>query len=151
MERTLVILKPDCLQRRLAGRILSRLEDKGFRLAALKMLKLDRALAERLYSVHKGRDFYEPLLAFMTSSPSIALVIEGPSTIAVVRGMLGSTVGTEAVPGTIRGDFALSARLNLVHASDSPESASREIGILFDSSELHDYELANGRWVVPAP
>jgi nucleoside-diphosphate kinase len=150
MEQTLVILKPDCVQRRLTGRILARFEDKGLRLAALKMVKMDRSLAERLYAVHKGRDFYEPLLGFMTSSPCVALIIEGPSAIGVVRGMLGATAGTEAAPGTIRGDFGLSSRLNLVHASDSPDSAAREIGILFEASEIHHYELANGRWVVPA-
>jgi len=149
MERTLVILKPDCVQRRLVGRILARFEDKGLRIVAMKMLKLDRPLAERLYSVHKGRDFYEPLMAFMTSSPCISLVIDGPAAIQVVRGMLGPTAGTEAPPGTIRGDFGLSSRLNLVHASDSRESAEREIAILFQPSELVDYELANGRWVVP--
>jgi nucleoside-diphosphate kinase len=149
MERTLAILKPDCVQRRLIGRVLSRFEDKGLRLVALKMLHMDRALAERLYAVHKGRDFYEPLLAFMTSSPCVALVLEGPSGIAVIRGMLGSTAGTEAAPGTIRGDFGLSSRLNLVHASDSPDSAAREIGCLFRADELHDYELASGSWVVP--
>jgi nucleoside-diphosphate kinase len=149
MERTLVILKPDCVQRRLVGRILARFEDKGLRIVAMKLLKLDRPLAERLYSVHKGRDFYEPLMAFMTSSPCIPLIVEGPAAIQVVRAMLGPTAGTEAAPGTIRGDFGLSSRLNLVHASDSPESATREIEILFQPAEQLDYELANGRWVVP--
>ena len=149
MERTLVILKPDSVQRRLVGRILARFEEKGLRLVALKLLWMDRLLAERLYAVHKGRDFYEPLLAFMTSSPCVALVLEGPSAIAVVRGMLGPTAGTEAPPGTIRGDFGLSSRLNLTHGSDSPESAQREIGILFQPAELLSYELANGHWVVP--
>ena len=149
MERTLGILKPDCVQRRLAGRILARFEDKGLRIIAVKMLKMDRPLAERLYAVHKGRDFYEPLVAFMTSSPCIALVIEGSSAIPVVRGMLGPTAGTEAPPGTIRGDFGLSSRFNLVHASDSQESATREIATIFQSFELVDYELANGHWVVP--
>jgi nucleoside-diphosphate kinase len=149
MERTLAILKPDCVQRRLIGRILSRFEDKGLRLMALKMLRMDRALAERLYAVHKGRDFYEPLLGFMTSSPCVALVLEGPAAISVVRGMLGPTAGTEAPAGTIRGDLGLSSRLNLVHASDSPESAAREISCLFRADELHDYELASGCWVVP--
>jgi nucleoside-diphosphate kinase len=149
MEQTLVILKPDCVQRRLVGRILARFEDKGLKLVALKMLQMDRPLAERLYGVHNGRDFYEPLLAFMTSSPAIALVIEGPDAIRVVRGMLGPTAGTEAPPGTIRGDFGLSSRLNLTHASDSPESAVREIGVLFQPHELLNYEIASGRWVVP--
>ena len=149
MDRTLVIVKPDCVQRRLVGRVLARLEDKGLKIVALKMIQMDLPLAERLYSVHKGRDFYEPLLAFMTSSPAIALVLEGPSVIPVVRGMLGPTAGTEALPGTIRGDFGLSSRLNLLHASDSPESAAREIGILFQPSELLSYEFASGRWVVP--
>ena len=149
MERTLVILKPDCVQRRLVGRLVARFEDKGLRIVAVKFLKMDRSLAERLYGVHKGRDFYEPLLAFMTSSPCIAMVLEGPSAIAVVRGMLGPTAGTEAPAGTIRGDFGLSSRLNLAHGSDSPESAKREIDILFQPAELLDYDLASGRWVVP--
>jgi nucleoside-diphosphate kinase len=149
MERTLAILKPDCVQRSLVGRILGRFEDKGLRLTALKMLQMDRPLAERLYAVHNGRDFYEPLLGFMTSSPCIALVLDGPSAIAVVRGMLGPTAGTDASPGTIRGDFGLSSRLNLVHASDSSDSALREIGCLFQPSELHEYDLAIGRWIVP--
>jgi nucleoside-diphosphate kinase len=149
MERTLAILKPDCVQRRLVGRVLGRFEDKGLRLIALKMLRMDRALAERLYAVHKGRSFYEPLLGFMTSSPCVALVLEGPLGISVVRGMLGPTAGTEAAPGTIRGDFGLSSRLNLVHASDSPESAAREIDCLFSPHELHDYNLAIGDWIVP--
>jgi nucleoside-diphosphate kinase len=149
MERTLVILKPDCLQRRLLGRILARFEDKGLRWVGLKMLRLDRPLAEQLYGVHKGQHFYEPLLAFMMSSPCVALVLEGPSAIAVVRAMLGPTAGTDAPAGTIRGDFGMSSRLNLVHASDSPENAAREIGIIFQPNELFDYELSSGRWVVP--
>jgi nucleoside-diphosphate kinase len=150
MERTLIILKPDAVQRRLLGRILARFEDKGLRLVGLKMMHLDRPLAEQLYGVHKGQHFYEPLLAFMTSVPCLALVLEGPSAIAVVRAMLGPTAGTEAAAGTIRGDFGMSSRLNLVHASDSPESAAREINIIFQPGELFDYELATGRWVVPS-
>jgi len=149
MERTLVILKPDCIQRRLMGQILSRFESKGLRVVAMKMLWMDRTLAERLYGVHRGREFFEPLLAFMTSSPCVPLVLEGSSAISVVRAMLGPTAGAEAPPGTIRGDFGLSSRLNLVHASDSPENASREIDVLFHASELYQYELATGRWVVP--
>ena len=148
-ERTLVILKPDCVQRRLLGRILARFEDKGLRVVALKMLHMDGALAERLYGIHKGQHFYEPLLAFMTSSPCVAVVIEGASAIPVVRAMLGATAGTEATPGTIRGDFGLSSRLNLAHASDGTGTALREIDIIFRADELFDYELATGRWVVP--
>ena len=150
MEQTLVILKPDALQRRLVGRVLARFEQKGLRLVGLKLLWLDRALAERLYEVHQGKDFYEPLLEFMTAAPCVALVVEGPSAILVVRRMLGATASTEAEPGTIRGDFGLSARLNLVHASDGPESAGREIGLLFGPEELHDYELAAADWIVPS-
>jgi nucleoside-diphosphate kinase len=149
VERTLIILKPDCVQRRLIGRIVTRFEEKGLRIAAMKLLHMDRPLAERLYAIHKGRDFYEPLMAFMTSGPCVAAALEGPMAIKVVRGMLGPTAGTEAPAGTIRGDFGLSSRLNLVHASDSPESASREIAILFNAGELLDYTLANGHWVVP--
>ena len=149
MERTLVILKPDCVQRRLIGRVLARFEDKGLHMVGMKMLHLDRPLAERLYEVHKGQPFYEPLLTFVTASPCVVLVIEGESAIQVVRGMLGPTAGTEAPPGTIRGDFALSARLNLTHASDSPESAAREVPLFFSATELLDYRIADDHWVVP--
>ncbi len=149
MERTLIILKPDCVQRRLIGRIVARFEDKGLRISGMKLLHMDRPLAERLYAVHRGRDFYEPLMAFMTSGPAVAAVLEGPEAIKVVRGMLGPTAGTAAPAGTIRGDFGLSSRLNLIHASDGPDSAQREIGILFAAGELCDYTLAIGHWVVP--
>jgi nucleoside-diphosphate kinase len=137
------------VQRSLLGRILARFEEKGLRIVALKMLQMDRLLAQRLYAVHEGQPFYEPLLAFMTSSPSVALVLEGPSAIAVVRGMLAPTAAAAAAPGTIRGDFGLSSRHNLAHASDSSESATRELGIIFQAHELFDYELAARPWVVP--
>ena len=149
MERSLVILKPDCVQRRLIGRVLARFEDKALRIVGMKMVYMDRAVAERLYEVHKGRPFYEPLLKFVTSSPSVVMAIEGESAIKVVRSMLGPTAGSDAPPGTIRGDFALSARLNLTHASDSPESAAREIPIFFSAAELFDYQIADDHWVVP--
>lgn len=142
MQRTLVLLKPDSVQRRLVGRILSRFEDKGLRIVGLKLQWFSRELAEQLYAVHRGKDFYQPLLDFMTRSPALAMVLEGPDAILVVREMLGSTAATQAKPGTIRGDFGLSSRLNLVHASDSPESAERESAILFTAAELYDYALA---------
>ena len=149
MERTLVIVKPDAVQRRLIGRLLARFEDKGLRIVGLKMLHLDRPIAERLYAVHRGRDFYEPLIQFMTSAPCVPVVVEGASAIRVVRGMLGPTAGADAPPGTIRGDFGLSSRLNLVHASDSAESAAHEIDILFRPAELLSYALTGSEWVVP--
>ncbi len=149
MERTLVMLKPDSVERRLLGQILARFEDKGLRVVGLKMIQMDRALAERFYAEHQGRDFYEPLLAFMTSAPCVPMVLEGAAAVRVVRAMLGPTAGTEAPPGTIRGDFGLSSRLNLVHASDRPESAVREIDLIFRAAELFDYEMADGRWIVP--
>lgn len=129
MQRTLIILKPDCVQRRLVGEVLRRFEAKGLELVSLKRMNVSRDLAERHYAEHKQRSFFPDLLAFITSGPVVAGVLEGPEAIAVVRTMVGPTNGIEAPPGTIRGDFALSKQNNLVHASDSPESAAREIAL----------------------
>ncbi len=136
MERTLVLFKPDCLARRLLGRVFSRLEEKGLRLVGLKILRFDRALAERLYAEHAGKDFYERLVEFIQSGPVVASAWEGNEAIAVVRGLCGATFGAKAAPGTIRGDFALSQRNNLVHASADPAAAGREIPILFREGDL---------------
>lgn len=146
MERTLVILKPDAVQRSLIGRILARFEAKGLRLVALKMVRLDRAAAERLYAPHKGKDFYDPLLRFVTSGPSVLVCLEGKGAVAAVRKMLGATFGPDAEPGTVRGDFGVSNRFNLAHASDSPETAEREITLFFKPGELLDWDPADWNW-----
>ena len=146
MQRTLVILKPDAVQRALVGRILARFEAKGLRLVALKMVRLDRAAAERLYAPHKGKDFYEPLLRFVTSGPSVLACLEGKGAVAAVRKMLGATFGPDAEPGTVRGDFGVSNRFNLAHASDSPETAAKEIALFFKPEELLDWQPADWNW-----
>jgi nucleoside-diphosphate kinase len=147
MQRTLVIFKPDCVQRRLVGQILQRFEAKGLRLAALKLIQVDRALGERHYAEHKERPFFKGLIDFITGGPVVVGVLAGDEAVAVVRKMLGKTSGIEAEPGTIRGDFSLSKQNNLVHGSDSPESAEREIALWFKPAELADYTLAGSEWV----
>jgi nucleoside-diphosphate kinase len=131
LQRTLVLLKPDAVRRGLVGEILSRFEQRGLRIVALELRTIDGAQADRHYAEHVERDFYPPLREFVTSGPLVALVLEGDSAIEVVRGINGATDGRKAAPGTIRGDFSLSNRENLVHGSDSAESAEREIGIWF--------------------
>ncbi len=147
MQRTLIIFKPDCVQRRLVGEVLRRFEAKGLRLAALKLLQVDRGLAEQHYGEHKGRPFFEGLIEFITTGAVVVGVLEGNEAIAVVRSMLGKTSGVEAAPGTIRGDFSISKQNNLVHGSDSPESAQREIALWFTPGEIAEYELAGSEWV----
>jgi nucleoside-diphosphate kinase len=149
LEQSLVILKPDAVQRGLLGEILARFERRGLRIAALKMLRFDDGLAERHYGEHKGKPFYEPLVEFITSSPSVAMVVEGPEAIAVVRAMMGPTNSSKAPPGTIRGDLGLSNRHNLLHGSDSLASAQREIGLFFQPEEIFDYRRAPEPWVDP--
>ena len=146
MERTLVFVKPDGVSRRLVGRIVARFEDKGLRIAAIKLMRVDRPLAERHYAEHRGKPFYDSLLAFVTAGPVVAMVLEGPEAIAVVRRMLGKTAGSEADPGTIRGDYGLSTRYNLVHGSDGPESARREIALYFRPDEILDYSRSGEEW-----
>uniref|UniRef100_A0A7J3XZI7 Nucleoside diphosphate kinase n=1 Tax=Thermogladius calderae TaxID=1200300 RepID=A0A7J3XZI7_9CREN len=136
VERTLVMVKPDGVRRGLIGEIIARFERKGFRIAGLKMLRMSRELAEKFYSVHKGKPFFDALIDFITSGPVVAMVIEGDSAVSVARLMIGSTDGREALPGTIRGDYALSKTENVVHASDSVESANYEIGLLFSEQEI---------------
>ncbi len=130
-ERTLVLIKPDAMRRRLAGEIISRLERRGLELRAAKLANVESELAERHYAEHAERPFFGELVDFITGGPLVALVLEGDSAVEVVRGINGATDGRKAAPGTIRGDFSLSNRENLVHGSDSPESAEREIGIWF--------------------
>lgn len=147
MERTLVLLKPDCIHRRLVGALIQRFEQKGLRLAALKLVQAGRDLAEKHYAVHKGKPFYEPLLKFLTSGPTVALVWEGREAVKVARTLMGATDGTNAPPATIRGDYALSVQNNLVHGSDSRENAALEIGLWFRPDELVSYQLVDEPWV----
>ena len=147
MERTLILLKPDCVQRRLVGAILSRFEQKGLRLVAMKLVQADRALAEKHYAVHKGKGFYDSLLAFLTSGPTVALVLEGPRAIMVARNLIGETDGAKATPGSIRGDYALVVQNNLVHGSDSVENAKMEIALWFKEAELTSYTPVDTPWI----
>ena len=143
MERTLVLIKPDAVHRRLVGRIIARFEHKGLKLVGLKMLRIDEPLARRHYAAHEGKPFYEPLVRFITGGPTVALVLEGKRAIEVVRKMMGATFGPDAQPGTIRGDLAISNRFNLVHGSDSPQTADAEIALFFRPEELIEWEPAD--------
>ena len=147
MEKTLIILKPDAVQRQLTGRIISRLEEKGLQLVGCKFIRISPELAQKHYAVHKGKPFYEPLLQYITSGPVLVMVWQGPAVIAIARKLMGSTFGYEAEPGTIRGDFGGSRGFNLVHGSDSPQSAQYEIKLYFDDDELVDYTLTNEHWL----
>ncbi len=147
MQRTLIIFKPDCVQRRLVGAILQRFETKGLRIVALKLIRVNRALGEKHYAEHKGKPFFEGLISFITASPVVVGVLEGNEAISVVRTMLGATNGAAAAPGTIRGDYSISKQNNLVHGSDSPESAEREIAMWFEPAELADYTIEGESWV----
>jgi len=148
-ERTLVLVKPDGVQRLLTGRILSRYEERGLKLVGLKLVHVERDLAERHYAIHRDRPFFGSLVDFIVSSPLVALALQGPNAIAVVRSINGATRPHEAAPGTIRGDFALETAQNIVHASDSPENAAAELGLWFAPGELFDYEREIDRWVLP--
>jgi nucleoside-diphosphate kinase len=148
MEKTLVLLKPDCVQRRLIGTIIQRFEHKGLRLAGLKLVQASRELAESHYALHKNRHFYESLLKFILSGPIVAIVLEGREAVAVVRNLMGPTDGTKAVPGTVRGDFALSTQNNLIHGSDVPENAEVEINLWFRPEELVVYQPVDAPWVL---
>jgi nucleoside-diphosphate kinase len=147
MERTLVIVKPDGVQRGLVGEILRRLEARGLKIIALKMVQVDRPFAERHYAVHKGKFFYEALVSYISSCPVVAAVIEGPQAISIVRAMVGATRPWEATAGTIRGDFALQGLRNLIHASDAPETAESEIALWFKPAEITPYPREIDRWV----
>lgn len=147
MERTLVLLKPDAVQRRLVGRIISRFEDKGLKIVGMKLMQVTQELAERHYAEHREKPFFSELVSFITSSPIVAMVVEGPGAISEVRRLMGKTDPREAAPGTIRGDYGLSITQNLVHGSDSPESAAREIPIFFSEGEIFDYSMADEPWL----
>lgn len=148
MERTLLLIKPDGLQRGLAGRILSRFEEKGLKIAALKVMRISQELAARHYAPHKEKPFYPGLIRYMTSEPVVAAVIEGPRAIEVMRALMGATFGWKAAPGTIRGDFGCSSAYNLVHGSDSPEAAAKEIALFFRPEEIVSYGRAVDSWLI---
>jgi nucleoside-diphosphate kinase len=147
LERTLVLVKPDAVQRGLIGEVIGRLERRGLRLVAARFVQVDRSLAERHYAVHKGKPFYDGLISYITSSPVMAMVWEGPNAIAAVRQTMGSTRPTEAAPGSIRHDFGLTVGRNLTHASDSLQTAQEEVSLWFKPEELVAWERDLDRWI----
>ena len=147
MERTFIIIKPNSVQRELIGDIISRFEKRGLKISAMKLILIDKKTAERHYSEHVGKDFYQPLIKFITSGPSVVMILEGDQAIEIVRQMCGTTDPLQADPGTIRGDYGMSIRQNIIHASDSVESAEREIDIFFKKEEIIDYKLAARPWI----
>ena len=147
MEKTLVLLKPDALMRRLAGEIIARFERKGFSIVGLKLVNLDEEFVREHYGEHEGKDFYEPLVRYMTSGPVIVMALEGRNAVAVVRRMMGQTFGADSPPGSIRGDLALSNRYNLVHGSDSAEVARREVARFFAPGELLEQPRNATKWI----
>jgi len=149
MEQTLIILKPDAIQRRLIGRLIQRFEDKGLAVGGMKLMRISRDLAERHYAPHKGKPFYPGLIDYITSGPVVVMVLQGERCIEIARTMMGKTFGYEAAPGTIRGDFGASRSFNLIHGSDAPESAAFEIGLYFKPEELLEYAPAGSDWVFP--
>jgi len=146
VQRTLVLCKPDAVQRGLVGRIISRFEDKGFKVAGLKMMQIDEALARKHYQEHVEKPFFSELLSFITSSPIVAMAIEGENAVEVVRVLMGVTNPQMAMPGTIRGDFGLNLTRNIVHGSDSAASAEQELALFFSPDELHNYQLSIASW-----
>lgn len=149
MERTLVIVKPDAVQRGLVGEVISRLERRGLRIVAMKFMQIDTALARRHYGEHEGKSFFEGLIHYITSGPVVVAVFEGPRAIEVVRKTMGSTNPVDAAPGTIRADYALATERNLVHGSDSPTSAAAEIARFFNEDELVDWSREVDPWLYP--
>jgi nucleoside-diphosphate kinase len=149
MERSFVMLKPDAVQRKITGQIISRFENKGLTLIAMKMIHISEELANKHYDIHKGKPFYESLIKFITSSPVIATVWEGENAIKTIRNIVGATNPQDATPGSIRGDFALSMTFNMIHASDAPDTAEKEISLFFDESELIEYSSTVSKWIIP--
>lgn len=147
MERTLVIIKPDGVQRGLIGSIITRLEKRGLKITAMKMIQMDYDLAERHYAVHEGKPFYEKLLKYITSGPMVVMVVEGKESIEVVRRTMGATNPMEAAPGTIRADYGLEIGRNLVHGSDGAETAAFEIPLFFNEDEILSYSRDTDRWI----
>ena len=148
MERTLVLVKPDAVQRGLAGEIIGRLERRGLKLAGMKLMRVTPELARRHYGAHVGKPFFEGLVKFITSSPLVAIAVEGENAVDVVRTTMGATNPAEAAPGTIRGDFGLTIGANLIHGSDSAESAAAELALFFGEGEVVDYDRDIDRWII---
>ncbi len=146
-ERTLIIIKPDAVQRHLVGQILSRFETKGLKIVAAKFMQISKELAQKHYAAHEGKPFFKGVVEFLSASPVMVLVLEADGVIAMSRKLMGKTFGNEAEPGTIRGDFGACRGFNLVHGSDSPESAEYEIGLYFKSEEIVDYTFADDHWL----
>ena len=146
-DRTFVLLKPDAVQRGLVGKVVARFEARGLKLVGLKMLRVSRSLAETYYAEHKGKAFFEPLMQYVGSGPVVAMVLEGDNAVPVVRKMMGKTNSAEAEPGTIRGDYALTIGRNVIHGSDSPETAKKEIGLFFRRDELIEYARVDETWL----
>jgi nucleoside-diphosphate kinase len=147
LERTLVIIKPDAVQRGLIGEIITRFERRGLRTAALKLIHIDESLARRHYAIHEGKPFYEPLVRYITSSPVVVMVLEGNDAIEIVRRTMGATNPAEAAPGTIRADLGLEIGRNLVHGSDAPETAAFEVPLFFTEDEILSYGRDTDRWI----
>ena len=148
MQRTLVLIKPDAVQRGLSGEIIARLERRGLKLAGMKMIHVTQELAHRHYGAHVDKPFFGALVSFITSSPLIAIAVEGEKAVEVVRTTMGATNPVDATPGTIRGDLGLTIGMNLIHGSDSPESAETELALFFDESEIIDYERGIDDWII---
>lgn len=147
MERTLIIIKPDAVQRGLIGEIITRFERRGLRIAAMKLIHIDKALAERHYAIHKGKPFYEPLIQYITSSPVVVMALEGNDAIEIARRTMGATKPAEAAPGTIRADFGMEIGRNLVHGSDGPDTAAIEVPLFFPGEEIVSYVRDVDRWI----
>ncbi len=147
MERTLIIIKPDAVQRGLIGEIITRFERRGLRIAALKLIHIDKALAERHYAIHKGKPFYEPLIQYITSSPVVVIALEGNDAIEIARRTMGATNPAQATPGTIRADFGLEIGRNLVHGSDGPDTAAIEVPLFFTEEETLSYTRDVDLWI----
>ncbi|MCU0852480.1 MAG: nucleoside-diphosphate kinase [Thermoplasmata archaeon] len=147
MEKTFVMVKPDGVERGIVGKVVQRFEDRGLKICAIKMMKIPRELAERHYEEHKGKGFYEPLLSYITSGPVVCMVLEGENAVANARAMMGKTNPQDAAPGTIRGDFAQVTGRNVIHGSDSSESAKREIKLFFNDYEIQKYEKIDEPWL----
>jgi nucleoside-diphosphate kinase len=147
MERTLIIIKPDAVQRGLIGKIITRFERRGLRIAGMKLIQIDKPLAQRHYAIHEGKPFYEPLIEYITSSPVVVMVLEGNDAIDIVRRTMGATNPAEATPGTIRADFGLEIGRNLVHGSDGPDTAQFEVSLFFDEEEILAYDRNNDPWI----
>lgn len=146
MERSLIIVKPDGVKRRLVGEIIGRIERKGLKIVAMKLMKVAKSLAQKHYAVHKEKPFYKSLVSFITSGPVVVMAVEGPNAIAIMRKLMGKTFGFEAEAGTIRGDFSVSTQFNLAHGSDGPQTARKELALWFNKSDFVQYEMPDEKF-----